>query len=209
MYGLSPLIRAKTVRGHSYPRRLRGRPFRIAATSLQRSCVTCRSDWPLGKYGRRRSPLKFSFDPRCSGLFVSVKYTSHLSIFSIVLWCPNSKPLSNVMVRTGSPLSARITTCATYSGYRLVIFQMIPKPLARSTNVRRACRESSFDPCTRSPSQSPTRQRFSTMRGLSLMCLLSACHASRRLPYGIRGFPWKRSHSLRLCHFRWTQSYMV
>src|SRR3954470_12086323 len=56
----------------SDPGVLRGRPFSAAATASRSSRVCLLRSVPLGKYCRR-SPLVFSFVPRCQGLCGSQK----------------------------------------------------------------------------------------------------------------------------------------
>src|SRR3954467_6895005 len=63
---------SKASAGVLHPSVLRGRPFSVAATAARASALCMLRSVPLGKYCRR-SPLVFSFVPRCQGLCGSQK----------------------------------------------------------------------------------------------------------------------------------------
>ena len=84
--------------GVRQPMTLRGRELMVAATASMSSLLHRERSVPLGKYWRR-SPLVFSFMPRCQGLWGSAKNTSRpVSIFSWACWA-SSLPRSQVSDR--------------------------------------------------------------------------------------------------------------
>ena len=61
------------------PRTFRGRLLSVVATASISAAVHRERSVPLGKYWRR-SPLVFSFMPRCQGLWGSAKNTSRARV---------------------------------------------------------------------------------------------------------------------------------